>query len=171
MLPLRHIFTVAAIAHIIWIWIDSPKQVYFCPLNREGLANDWTDENCYWSTSYAEAREKFVSLGNRLREQLAISKDEDLSLDLLDVQSISYDVAGDSEDYKSLQAVDVSTLQTILPEIDTVDAMLLTMRVTGDHVNIVHSSGTHGVEGYLGSAVQIRFLHELFLQNEAVIMQ
>ena len=171
MLPLRHIFTAAAIAHIIWIWIDSPKQVYFCPLNREGLANDWSDENCYWSTSYAEAREKFVSLGNRLREQLAISKDENVSLDLLDVQSITYDVAGDSEDYKSLQAVDVSTHQTILPEKDTVDAILLTIRVPGDHVDIVHSSGTHGVEGYLGSAVQIRFLHELFLQNEAVIMQ
>mmetsp|Transcript_27504 Transcript_27504/g.39393 ORF Transcript_27504/g.39393 Transcript_27504/m.39393 type:complete len:490 (-) Transcript_27504:68-1537(-) len=170
MLSFRHIFAVAVTAHLIWIWIDTPKQVYFCPLNREGLTN-WADENCYWSTSYAEAREKFVSLGNRLREQLMISQDKNASLDLLDVQSISYNIAGDPEYYKSLQAIDTSTLQTIAPERDTVDAMLLTMRVPEDHVHIIHSSGTHGVEGYLGSAVQIRFLHELFLQNEALLMQ
>jgi len=169
MLPLRHIFAVAVMAHITWIWIDTPKQVYFCPLNREGLTNDWTDENCYWSTSYAEAREKFVSLGNRLREQLMLSQDGNAFLDLLDVQSITYDIAIDSGDYKSLQAIDASTLQTISPEKDTVDAILLTMRVPDDHVDIIHSSGTHGVEGYLGSAVQIRFLHELFLQNEALL--
>lgn len=171
MLSLRHIFTVAITAHIIWVWmIDTPKEVYFCPLNREGLTN-WADENCYWSTSYAEAREKFVSLGNRLREQLMISQDENGFLDLLNVQSISYDIAGDSEYYKSLQAIDNATLQTIAPERDTVDAILLTMRVPEDHIDIIHSSGTHGVEGYLGSAVQIRFLHELFLQNEALLMQ
>ncbi len=170
MLSLRHIFAVAVTAHIIWIWIDTPKQVYLCPLNREGLTN-WADENCYWSTSYAEAREKFVSLGNRLREQLMISQDENAFLDLLDVQSISYDIAGDSEYYKSLQAIDASTLQTIAPERDTVDAILLTMRIPKDHIDIIHSSGTHGVEGYLGSAVQIQFLHELFLQNEELIMQ
>ena len=172
MLQLRRIFAAAAIAHIIWIWIDTPKQVYFCPLDRGGLANDWTDENCYWSTSYAEAREKFVSLGNRLRDQLTISKDEKAFIDLLDVQSITYDIASDPEEYKSLQTVDASTSQTITPGKDTIDAILLTVRVPENHVvNIIHSSGTHGVEGYLGSAVQIRFLHELFLQNEASIMQ
>jgi hypothetical protein len=171
MLPIRHIFVAAAFAHISWIWIDTPKQVYFCPLNREGLANDWVDENCYWSTSYAEARGKFVSLGNRLREQLMLSKDgnNELLLNLLDVQSITYDIAENSEDYKSLQATNASTLQTISPEKDTVDAILLTMRVPDDHIDIIHSSGTHGVEGYLGSAIQIRFLHELFLLNEALL--
>ncbi len=170
MLPIRHIFVVAAIAHIVWIYmVDTPKQAYFCPLNRDGLTNDWTDENCYWSTSYAEAREKFVSLGNRLREQLMLSQDENVPLDLFDVQSITYDIAAKFEDYKSLQAIGASTLQTISPETDTVDAVLLTMRVPDDHIDIIHSSGTHGVEGYLGSAVQIRFLHELFLRNEALL--
>lgn len=170
LIPIRHMFVVAAIAHIIWIYmLDTPKQVYFCPLNREGLAKDWNDENCYWSTSYAEAREKFVSLGNRLREQLILSQDENVFLDLVDVQSITYDTAGNAEEYKLLQAIDASTLQTISPEKDTVDAILLTMRVPDDRVDIIHSSGTHGVEGYLGSAVQIRFLHELFLRNEALL--
>ena len=73
-----------------------------------------------------------------------------------------------------MEALDVNTPQTIVPERDTVDALLLTLRFPhdgktnedGEHVNIIHSSGTHGVEGYLGSAVQIRFLHELFIQNE-----
>ena len=32
-------------------------------------------------------------------------------------------------------------------------------------MNVIHSSGTHGVEGYLGSAVQVRFLHELLLRS------
>ncbi len=32
-------------------------------------------------------------------------------------------------------------------------------------MNVIHSSGTHGVEGYLGSAVQVRFLHELLLRD------
>ena len=168
MLKIRHVFAVALVAHILWIWIDSPKQIYFCPLDREGLANDWANENCYWSVSYAEAREKFVSLSNILREQLMLSRDDDNSvLELLDVQSIAYDIAMDSEGYKSIQAIDALTSHTISPEKDTIDAILLTLRASNDHIDIIHSSGTHGVEGYLGSAVQIRFLHELFLQNEA----
>ena len=166
---LRHTIVAFAIATIIWVYIDTPKSVYFCPLSPEGLRNDWTDENCYFSTSYAEAREKFIALGNRLREQVAASGRGGELLDLLDVQSISYDIAN-ADQYKSLQAINASTPHTISPETDTVDAILLTMRVPDEHyVDIIHSSGTHGVEGYLGSAIQIRFLHELFLQNEEAV--
>ena len=88
----------------------------------------------------------------------------------------------------------------IRPGSDTIDAILLTLRMPDDdddddgggvaetncaaaddsddsiaglghgrglkrNVNVIHSSGTHGVEGYLGSAVQIRFLRELLLRN------
>lgn len=164
----RHLFSISAIASVLWVYIDTPKQVYFCPLSRAGL-NDWSDENCYWSTSYAEAREKFVAVGNRLREQVASRGGEDGAplLDLLDVQSISYDVTGN----KSFKVFDASTQQTILPENDSIDAILLTMRVPDDHIDIIHSSGTHGVEGYLGSAVQLRFLHSIFLQNEEHLLQ
>lgn len=166
---LRHTILAVVIAKIVWVYIDTPKNAYFCPLSREGLFNDWTDENCYFSTSYVEAREKFISLGNRLREQVAASGRGSEHLDLLDVQSISYDIAN-ADQYKSLQAINASTPHTISPEKDTVDAILLTMRVPDEHyIDIIHSSGTHGVEGYLGSAIQIRFLHELFLQNEEAV--
>ena len=88
------------------------------------------------------------------------------------MQSISYDVAANPNDYKSLKAIEATTPQKISPEKDTVDAILLTIRVPDDqYVDIIHSSGTHGVEGYLGSAVQIRFLHEVYLQNEALLQQ
>ena len=60
-----------------------------------------------------------------------------------------------------------------MPGSNTVDALLLTIRLPQgkednneeDEVNLIHCSGTHGIEGYLGSAIQLRFLHELFLQN------
>ena len=104
-----------------------------------------------------------------------MAKNED-RIDVLDVRGLSYDIVAENfQQYiKNLEALDVNTPQTIVPERDTVDALLLTLRVPhdgktnedGEHVNIIHSSGTHGVEGYLGSAVQIRFLHELFMRNE-----
>jgi hypothetical protein len=166
---LRHTILAVAISKIIWVYIDTPKSVYFCPLSPGGLRSDWTDENCYFSTSYAEAREKFIALGTGLREQVAASGRGGELLDLLDVQSISYDIAN-ADQYKSLQPINASTPHTISPEKDTIDAILLTMRVPDEHyVDIIHSSGTHGVEGYLGSAIQIRFLHELFLQNEEAV--
>ena len=174
---LRHILQASllvAICHVISIYtIDSPKQIYFCPIDS-GLSYHW-EQNCYWSASYAEAREKFVSLGNLLKEQVRLAKNED-RIYVLDVMSLSYDIAADNfqQHIKNLEALDVNTPQTIVPERDTVDGLLLTLRFPhdgktnedGEHVNIIHSSGTHGVEGYLGSAVQIRFLHELFMRNE-----
>ena len=63
----------------------------------------------------------------------------------------------------------------IKPGSNTVDALLLTIRIPQGkedsneeevNVNVIHCSGTHGIEGYLGSAIQLRFLHELFLQQE-----
>lgn len=167
-----------ALCHIVSIFtIDSPKPIYHCPLDRHGLSHLWTDENCYWSTTYPEAREKFISLGNRLKEQLLLERDANGNnnqggvLDVLDVQSMSYDIAHENFPayVKSLKADYISSPQTVSPEKDTIDALLLTVRIPKNNtesVNIIHSSGTHGIEGYLGSAVQIRFLHELFLQNE-----
>lgn len=175
----RHIIialSLTIVTQIFWIYvIDTPKSIYHCPLNRNGLIQ-WTDENCYWSTSYAEAREKFVALGNALREQLAESGD---ALDMVDVKSISYDVSDDLvEKYSSYkQYIDTLNIvggdsQNISPGKDTIDALLLTLRVPDDDksnedmIDLIHSSGVHGVEGYLGSAVQIRFLHELVNRNE-----
>ncbi|KAL7540301.1 hypothetical protein ACHAXR_010016 [Thalassiosira sp. AJA248-18] len=169
-----------ALCHIVSIYtVDSPKPIYHCPLDRRGLAGLWADENCYWSASYSESREKFVALGNRLKEQVLEAKNGDNQgvLDVLDVQSLSYDISIAHEDYPAyiksfLKVNDVFSSQTSVPETDTIDAILLTTRIsgsnrnTGEGVNIIHSSGTHGVEGYIGSAVQIRFLHELFLANE-----
>ena len=176
-------FSLAAIAYAIWIYtIDSPKIIYHCPLDRAGLFDQWFDENCYWSTSYAEAREKFVALGNRLREQILLVNDEQpLScglLGLVDVQSISYDVSdfeinttSGGRYFKSLNIKNASDFETTTPEKNTIDALLLTLRIPQknndkESIDIIHSSGVHGVEGYLGSAIQIRFLHEMFLRNE-----
>ncbi|KAL9182926.1 hypothetical protein ACHAXT_004205 [Thalassiosira profunda] len=170
----RHVLAalgLAALGHIAYIHtLDAPKPVYHCPLDSDGLAHHWADENCYWSSSYAEAREKFVALGNRLREQVHQSRNEG-ALKVLVAQSMQYDIG--AEDFathiKSLQGNDVEP-QTIFPGSNTVDALLLTIRGKGkgdgENVDIIHSSGTHGVEGYLGSAVQLRFLHELFLENQ-----
>lgn len=167
--------SLVVLCHIVSICtIDSPKTIYHCPLDQDGLSRLW-NENCYWSTSYAEAREKFISLGNRLREQVLLAKSRNYNdvLGILDIQSLSYDIC--REDYpnyvKSLEANGILSPQTVLPETDTVDALLLTLRIPENdsntkNVNIIHSSGTHGIEGYLGSAVQVRFLHELFLHYE-----
>mmetsp|Transcript_20734 Transcript_20734/g.43668 ORF Transcript_20734/g.43668 Transcript_20734/m.43668 type:complete len:556 (-) Transcript_20734:86-1753(-) len=176
-----------AICHILYIYtIDTPKSIYHCPLDRHGLLNLWTDENCYWSTTYADAREKFVSLGNHLKEQVVRAKNDhgdgdardDVILDVIDVQSLSYDIAHKnfSEHIQSLEVAGVDSPQTIRPGTDTVDALLLTIRIPergidGENVDIIHSSGTHGIEGYLGSAVQMRFLHELFLRNEDELLK
>ena len=182
LLPRRHILQglyLVAICHIISIYtIDSPKQIYYCPLGHDGLSNNnlWADENCYWSTSYAEAREKFITLGNRLKEQLLLAKENDNenALDIINVESISYDISDHYENYELLKSRDImsSTPELISPGENTIDAILLTVRIISENkannanVNIIHSSGTHGIEGYLGSAVQIRFLHELFMKNE-----
>ncbi|KAL3798275.1 hypothetical protein HJC23_000189 [Cyclotella cryptica] len=175
-----HVLSIAAIAHILWIYtIDTPKAIYHCPLDRYGLAHYWIEENCYWSSSYAEAREKFVSLGNVLREQLLMAREKNETLDVVHVKSISYDVSdkdtvarhGSYKRYmETIQAFDTYEFQTTVPGIDTIDVMLITLRIPSndnrDNINIIHSSGVHGVEGYLGSAIQLRFLHELIIQNE-----
>ena len=81
---------VASLCRLLWIYaVDAPSAAYHCPLDAGGLARRWTDENCYWSDSYAEARGKFVALGNNLKGQIASSS---LDLDVIDVQSVSYDV-------------------------------------------------------------------------------
>ncbi len=132
-----------------------------------------------FSTTYSDAREKFVAMGNRLRDQL-IQAQGDQTLVVLDVKSISYDVSdvntivkyGDYANYiDTLQTSNATTSQTISPGKDTVDALLLTLylpNINGvdEDLDIIHSSGTHGVEGYLGSAVQLSWLHELILQNQ-----
>lgn len=162
---------------MIWIYtIDTPKPIYFCPLNRNSI-HLWADENCYWSSSYAEAREKFIALGNVLREQLETSSN---NIELVEVKSISYDVSDDilekygiySEYLDALEEVG-GVQQTISPSKDTIDTLLLTLRIPKDEtkelIDVIHSSGVHGVEGYLGSAIQIRFLHEMILRNKELI--
>ncbi|KAL7509543.1 hypothetical protein ACHAXN_009553 [Cyclotella atomus] len=168
-----------------WIYIiiiDTPNPIYHCPLNQNSV-HQWTDENCYWISSYAEAREKFVALGNVLREQeqLAAAAAADRILDVVDVKSISYDVSdqmlnryGSAERYlDTLVETGPDQSQTILPGRDTIDVILLTICVPNnndkEHVDVIHRSGVHGVEGYLGSAIQIWYLHELILRNEQEI--
>lgn len=168
-----------------WIYIiiiDTPNPIYHRPLNQNSV-HQWTDENCYWISSYAEAREKFVALGNVLREQEQLAAAAaDRILDVVDVKSISYDVSdqmlnryGSAERYlDTLVETGPDQSQTILPGRDTIiDVILLTIRVPNnndkEHVDVIHSSGVHGVEGYLGSAIQIWYLHELILRNEQEI--
>ena len=191
---LRHItqvISILIICHIISIYtIDTPKSIYHCPLDYESLSSHThrtLDENCYWSTSYAEARDKFQSLCDALKGQLAYTQDNGygMGLDIVHVESISYDIALDSKEYDSLKSYGYNsgivkkdekrfTHQSIKPGSNTVDALLLTIRLPQgkednneeEEVNVIHCSGTHGIEGYLGSAIQLRFLHELFLQQE-----
>ena len=192
---LRHITQVISILIlcniIISIYtIDTPNSIYHCPLDYESLSSHTQsfelDENCYWSTSYVEAREKFLSLSDTLKRQLAYAQENGygLGLDIVNIESISYDVALDPKEYDSFKSNGYNsgivkkgeerfTSHTIVPGSNTVDALLLTMRLpqgkeddNEEEVNVVHSSGTHGIEGYLGSAIQLRFLHELFLQHE-----
>ena len=167
--------------------IDTPKSIYHCPLDYDGLSSKHWNENCYWSASYVEAREKFQSYGDALKGQLAYAQDNGygIGLEIVNVESISYDIALDPKEYQNLKPNGYNsgivkkgeerfTSQTIFPGSNTVDALLLTIRLPQgkeDHkdekeVNVIHCSGTHGIEGYLGSAIQLRFLHELFLQNE-----
>jgi len=78
---------------------------------------------------------------------------------------------------ESLEVIDVHGTQCITPEKDTIDALLLTFREPksneaksgNEFIDVIHSSGVHGVEGYLGSAIQLRYLHELLLQNEEMM--
>ncbi|KAL7488896.1 hypothetical protein ACHAW6_014492 [Cyclotella cf. meneghiniana] len=179
--PTLHALSLAALAHILWIHtIDTPKSIYHCPLDRSGLKSHWIDENCYWSSSYADAREKFVSLGNVLREQILEAREKSRVLDAVDVKSISYDVSDQRTIVKhgsytrymeTVKEFKTDEFQTTFPGKDTMDAILITLCIPSrnenkENFNIIHSSGVHGVEGYLGSAIQLRFLHELIIQNE-----
>ena len=156
-----NLLTTPLLFQIAYIYIiDAPKLIYRCPLDNP----QWTDENCYWSSSYAEAREKFLVLGNELKRQIKDGDDF-----LTDVRSSAYDVSDDLshryeryEDYLSA----VNEESNPGPGGDAIDALLLTFRVPADHkaINVIHSCGVHGVEGYLGSAVQLRFMHELINQ-------
>jgi len=188
---LRHItqvISILIICHIISIYtIDTPKSIYHCSFDYNGLSSHTRtlDENCYWSTSYVEAREKFQSLSDAIKGQLAYAQDNGygMGLDIVNAESISYDIALDPKEYQNLKSNGYNsgivkkdeerfTSHTIVPGSNTVDALLLTIRLPQgkednkeEEVNFIHSSGTHGIEGYLGSAIQLRFLHELFLQN------
>lgn len=166
--------------------IDTPKSIYHCSFDYESLSSHTLlDENCYWSTSYVDAREKFQSLSDALKRQLAYAQENGYGMGLVNVESISYDIALDPKEYHSLKSNGYNggivkkgegrfTSHTIVPGSNTVDALLLTIRLPQgkednkeeEEVNIIHCSGTHGIEGYLGSAIQLRFLHELFLQQE-----
>jgi hypothetical protein len=115
-----------------------------------------------------------VALGNALKEQL---KDE-TSAYVMDAKSISYDVSDDIwrkyESYENylttLRESGAEESQTISAGSDTINALLLTLRIPNDSsketIDLIHSSGVHGIEGYLGSAIQLRFLHEVLIQNE-----
>ena len=104
------------------------------------------------SSIYAEeARGLFVALGNRLKESA--------HPDLINAQSIMFDVERGTSSHQS----------TITAGSNTIDALLLTMKVGGDNqanvVNVIHSAGTHGVEGFAGSAIQLNLLREMILQS------
>ena len=218
LLPLlvRHVLRALALFASCRVWyaytVDAPKPIYHCPLDLDGLMHRWHDENCHWSGSYAEAREKFVALGNHLEERQRQRRRRRREGEgggrgeIVDVRSLSYDVAdrpggGDYAEYlASLLPPSRSdggdpgggtmphgATAAVRPGRDTVDAIVLTLRIPDDdiddgddggggrgggrkrrrrrNVNVIHSSGTHGVEGYLGSAVQVRFLHELLLRS------
>ena len=93
----------------------------------------------------------FVALGNRLKDVG--------HPDLIQIESIMLDVERGTSSHQS----------AIAAGSNTIDALLLTMKVGGnsqaDVVNVIHSSGTHGVEGFAGSAIQLNFLREMILQN------
>mmetsp|Transcript_24906 Transcript_24906/g.59126 ORF Transcript_24906/g.59126 Transcript_24906/m.59126 type:complete len:300 (-) Transcript_24906:2838-3737(-) len=139
----------ALCAKCIWIyWADSPRMIYNCPLDAVEI---WDEHNCVWSKSYEEARGLFVALGNRLK---AVGHP-----DLIQIESIMFDVERGASSRQS----------TIIAGANTIDALLLTMKVGGDNqanvVNVIHSAGTHGVEGFAGSAIQLNFLREMILQS------
>ena len=200
--------------------LDVPKPIYHCPMFDEDHGSSsspfslrqqlmLSNENCYWSTSYAEAREKFVALGNRLKAQTRRERERNGGNNvgeqkIINVQSISYDIQlfdpllhVDSHNDKNTiimsdnvaKEFDLFTPQTITPGTNTVDAILITLRTCNnshneddsivsetddrnvgrrENLNIVHSSGVHGIEGFLGSAIQIRFLHELLLAQRNI---
>jgi hypothetical protein len=172
---LRHLLqalTITTLLHLLYIYtIDTPKPIYYCPLNIQDL-QDW-NENCYWSSSYVEAREKFVSLGNLLRE-VANNNDE---VGVMNAKSIAYDVSDRMIEKYGSYVKYLATLKTvsgaeeiksISPGRDAIDGLLVTIRVpdnSEEHIDIIHSSGVHGVEGYLGSAIQIRYIHDLILSQ------
>lgn len=107
-----------------------------------------------------------MALGNELKRQTKDGYGGDL---LMDVRSLSYDVSDDFidryEQYEDYLA-SLNEDSNPAPGGDIMDALLLTFRAPPDHepINVIHSCGVHGVEGYLGSAVQLRYLHELINQ-------
>jgi len=139
-------YTICVLIIVLYLFIsrsiDTPNTNYHCPLDS---LKHWS-ENCYWSSSYIEAREKFLALGKAITAQ---SKSDCQASNIIRVQQASYNITNES-----------NTMDVILLTLRSSD-----MRNTEDMPHIIHSSGVHGVEGYLGSAIQIRFLHELYLQD------
>ena len=143
--------------------LDVAMPAVYAPVNDAEAITSWNSDECYWSSSYADAREKFVAMGNALRTQLqqadGASKN---AMDLVDVRSASYDVFvendGTTEPYENTQVFHKGELQPAVVGQDTVDVLVLTMRVDpaqSEKLNIICSSGTHGDEDYAGSAIQL----------------
>ena len=51
-----------------WLYtLDAAVPAVHAPVHSAEAIASWTSDECYWSSSYPEAREKFVFMGNALR--------------------------------------------------------------------------------------------------------
>ncbi|MGB1596759.1 MAG: DUF2817 domain-containing protein, partial [Promethearchaeia archaeon] len=171
---------VSAAGYVVWIYAcDTARTAQHAPTHDVNAILSWNDDNCFWSSSYADARDKFVALGNALRDQLkqAGSLGQTHAMDVVEVKSAAYDVFVDSkcaeESYKKTR-IYTDEMQPVAAGKDTVDVLLMTMRVhpaQAEKLNIICTSGVHGVEGYAGSAVQIWFLREILHEQQKILSQ
>ena len=170
----------SAAVYVVWIYAcDTARTAQHAPTHDVNAILSWNDDNCFWSSSYADARDKFVAVGNALRDQLkqAGSLGQTHAMDVVEVKSAAYDVFVDSkcaeESYKKTR-IYTDEMQPVAAGKDTVDVLLMTMRVhpaQAEKLNIICTSGVHGVEGYAGSAVQIWFLREILHEQQKILSQ
>ena len=170
----------SAAGYVVWIYAcDTARTAQHAPTHDVNAILSWNDDNCFWSSSYADARDKFVAVGNALRDQLkqAGSLGQTHAMDVVEVKSAAYDVFVDSkcaeESYKKTR-IYTDEMQPVAAGKDTVDVLLMTMRVhpaQAEKLNIICTSGVHGVEGYAGSAVQIWFLREILHEQQKILSQ
>ena len=178
-------------AHFYYQIYDAPPVSPYCPLGDVGDILNWSAD-CYWSRSYADAREKFRALGRALRAtqgttpfspegkgkmtnregNATATVNEDSGVLTNSFLFRSYAIGAEVNDNASPT---VDTSLSILPGRDTMDAIGFSVPVSERAVSksgtesgsaesvlnldLVLSSGTHGVEGYAGSAIQLEFLH------------
>ena len=170
----------SAAGYVVWIYAcDTARTAQHAPTHDVNAILSWNDDNCFWSSSYADARDKFVAVGNALRDQLkqAGSLGQTHAMDVVEVKSAAYDVFVDSkcaeESYKKTRIYTGNIeVQPVAAGKDTVDVLLVTMRVQPAQVeklNIICSSGVHGVEGYAGSAIQTWFLREILREQQKIL--